>query len=124
MREMIFQYPGDDAVSIEGGQVNAKKIGVVGKPGPGIGIKGTRGARLIAEGLTIERMGQAFEGREGSKLFVTDAEVKDVGLVAEAKKKEMRYGPVRIDLNKVTITNAKLRVAQRGITDRSELPTT
>ncbi|MBP7513765.1 MAG: CotH kinase family protein [Flavobacteriales bacterium] len=107
MREMIFQYPGDDAVSIEGGQVNAKKIAVAGKPGPGIGIKGTRGARLIAEGLTIERMGQAFEGREGSKLFVTDAEVKDVDLVAEAKKKEMRYGPVVIELNKVTITNAK-----------------
>jgi hypothetical protein len=33
--------------------------------------------------------------------------VKDVDLVAEAKKKEMRYGPVRIELNKVTITNAK-----------------
>lgn len=107
MREMIFQHPGDDALSIEGGQVNAKKVAVVGKPGPGIGIKGTRGARLIAEGLSIEQMSQAFEGREGSKLFVTDAQVKDVDLVAEAKKKEMRYGPVRIDLNKVTITNAK-----------------
>ena len=107
VRETIFQHPGDDAISVEGGTAMLKKIGAFGRAGSGIGIKGTRAARVIAEGVTIEQMGMALEGREGSKLFITDGSVKDVGLVAEAKKKEMRYGPVRIDLTKVTITNAK-----------------
>ena len=105
MREIIFQGPGDDAISVEGGTATLKKISAFG--GAGIGIKGTRGARIIAENITIEGMKTGFEGREGAKLFITDASVKDVALVAEAKKKEMRYGPVRIELKKVTITNAK-----------------
>ncbi len=112
MSGTVFQQPGDDAISIEGGQVNAKKVGVLGGSGSGIAVKGTRGARLIAEGLTVAGMGQALEGREGAKLFVTDGSVKDVALVAEAKKKEMRYGPVRIELNKVIITNAKAEFKQ------------
>ena len=107
MRETVFQHPGDDAISVEGGTATLKKIGAFGRAGSGIGIKGTRAARVIAEGVTIEQMGMGFEGREGSKLFITDGAVKDVALVAEAKKKEMRYGPVRIELNKVTITTAK-----------------
>ena len=107
IRETIFQHPGDDAVSVEGGTATLKKIGAFGRTGSGIGIKGTRGARIIAEGVTIEQMGTGFEGREGAKLFITDGSVRDVDLVADAKKKEMRYGPVRIDLNKVAITNAK-----------------
>lgn len=107
IQETVFQHPGDDAVSVEGGTATLKKIGAFGRDGSGDGIKGTRAARVIAEGVTIEHMGMGFEGREGSKLFITDGSVKDVGLVAEAKKKEMRYGSVRIDLTKVTVTNAK-----------------
>lgn len=107
VRETIFQHPSDDAISVEGGAATLKKVGAFGRAGSGIGIKGTRAARIIVEGVTIEQMGMGFEGREGSKLFITDGSVKDVELVAEAKKKEMRYGPVRIELNKVTIINAK-----------------
>jgi hypothetical protein len=107
VRETIFQHPGDDAVSVEGGAATLKKIGAFGRTGSGVGIKGTRSTRIIAEGVSIEQMGMAFEGREGAKLFITDGRVEGVDLVAEAKKNEMRYGPVRIDLTKVTITNAK-----------------
>ncbi len=107
LSESIFQRPGDDAVSVEGGVATMKKVGAFGRTGSGIAFKGSRGARIVAEHSTIEQMKVAFEGREGAKLFITDGSVKDVSLVAEAKKKEMRYGPVRIELNKVTITRAK-----------------
>ena len=42
-------------------------------------------------------------------LAIANSSVSDVDVAAEAKKYEMRYGPVRIDLDKVTITNAKQR---------------
>jgi hypothetical protein len=103
--DCVFQAANDDALSTEGGSLKCKNVVVVG--GSGIALKGSRGARIIADDPSIERMATAFEGREGAKLFITGGSVKDVEQVAEAKKKEMRYGPVRIELNKVTITNAK-----------------
>lgn len=100
-----FKAAADDAISSEGGVLRIKQAVVVG--GSGIALKGSRGARIIAEAISIERMATAFEGREGAKLDVTKAAIKNVGLIGEAKKKELRYGPVRIELRELTITNAK-----------------
>ncbi len=49
----------------------------------------------------------AFEGREGSKLTISNGRVADVGRLAEAKKAEMRYGPVRIELKNVKVAGVK-----------------
>ena len=100
-----FAAAHDDAVSCEGGSFSGKDLNV--RSSSGIAFKGTKAARITVERFEVLRSGSAFEGREGSKLFMSNGKIDAVDRVAEAKKKEMRYGPVRIDLNKVTITNAK-----------------
>ena len=107
LRSTTFHHPADDAVSVEGGAIAMQQVGIIGRAGSGIAVKGSRHARITANGTTVERMKVAFEGREGAKCYFTAGSVKEVDLVAEAKKHEMRYGPVRMELNKVSITNAK-----------------
>lgn len=100
-----FAVAHDDAISCEGGGLSAKGVNI--RSAMGIALKGTRAARITLDGFEVLRSGAGFEGREGSKLYVSNGRIEEVDLVAEAKKKEMRYGPVRIDLTKVTITSAK-----------------
>ncbi|MBL0043491.1 MAG: CotH kinase family protein [Flavobacteriales bacterium] len=107
MTDVIFELAKDDAISVEGGIAELNKIGIGGRDGSGVGVKGSKGARITVTNLNLNKMSTAFEGREGAKLSITNARVEEVDQVVEAKKSEMRYGPVRVDLKKVTITNAK-----------------
>lgn len=100
-----FSKAGDDAVSAEGGLLHLEDTDVFGAGG--IALKASKSAHLDATGLRIRSCKQAIEGREGSMMKVSGGAVKDVELVAELKKDEMRYGPVRLALEKVSIAEAK-----------------
>jgi hypothetical protein len=102
-----FEWAKDDAISVEGGIADLKKISIGGGDGSGVGIKGTKGARITCADLNLDKMSVAFEGREGSKLIISNGRVADVGRLAEAKKAEMRYGPVRIELKNVKVVDVK-----------------
>jgi len=103
----VFDGAQDDGISADGGMVTVKDTELRGVAG--IALKGEKGARISADGLRVAKCREALEGREGAKLAIANSSVSDVDVAAEAKKYEMRYGPVRIDLDKVTITNAKQR---------------
>ena len=104
LEEVNFELSADDAISVEGGTASLKRIAIGG--GGGIGVKGTKNAQITIEDLKLDRMAAAFEGREGSMISVLNGIVEEVGLIAEAKEREMRYGAVTIELEKVSITNA------------------
>ncbi|HMU13689.1 MAG: CotH kinase family protein [Bacteroidetes bacterium] len=103
----LFGQAQDDAVTAEGGALTLKETAL--RDVAGIAVKGEKGARITADRLDVARCGVAFEGREGGKLTIANSTVADAGVAAEAKKYEMRYGPVRIELNKVVITSAGQR---------------
>ena len=102
-----MELAGDDAISVEGGSADLKGIAIGGWDDSGVGVKATKSARVTVSDLDMDVMATAFEGREGARLTVTKADVRTVGLVALAKKKEMRYGPVVIELNNLDIKEAK-----------------
>ena len=95
----VFSGAYDDAVSAEGGQVDATDVEIQGAAG--IALKAVKGARVMAVDLRVVRSGTAFEGGEGALLQVKGLRLEAVPRVAEARKEEMRYGPVRIILDKV-----------------------
>ena len=99
LAQVVFGDAHDDALSAEGGLVNAKAVEV--RSARGIAIKAIKGARVQAEEVQVLRSGTGFEGREGARLQVTGLRLDAVERVAEAKKEELRYGPVKIDLTKV-----------------------
>ncbi|MCB9184777.1 MAG: CotH kinase family protein [Flavobacteriales bacterium] len=103
--QCAFADAADDAVSAEGGVLRLEDNDVFGAGG--IAVKATKSARIDATGLRIRSCKQAFEGREGSVVKVSGGAVKSIELVAELKKDEMRYGPVRLALEKVSIAEAK-----------------
>ncbi len=105
--DLLLELAGDDAISVEGGSADLKGIAIGGWDDSGVGVKASKSARVTVSDLDMDVMATAFEGREGARLTVTKADVRTVGLVALAKKKEMRYGPVVIELNKLAITEAK-----------------
>jgi len=104
LEDVIFELSADDAISINGGAASLKKIAIGG--GGGIGVKGAKSAQITIDGLKLDRMATAFEGREGSRISVSNGALESVGLVAEAKEREMRYGAVTIELLKVSIVKA------------------
>lgn len=106
--DVDFDRVGDDAISVEGGSAVLQKIAVAGIEGSGSGVKGTKAANITLTRAILKNMGRAFEGREGTQLAATDVEARNVGLVAEAKKAEMRYGPVKMDFKKVHVLNVSV----------------
>lgn len=107
MKDVTFELMSDDAISIEGGSATMEKVFVGGGAGQGIGVKGMKSARITIADLHVDKMGKAIEGREGAHITVTNGDVQEVELVVDAQKKEMRYGAAVIELNKVTIEQAK-----------------
>src|SRR6185295_7872137 len=105
--DAVFELAADDALSVEGGSLDGKGIFIGGGDHSGVGVKGTKSARITVKDLKLDKMSIAFEGRDGARLSLSDGKVDSVEQIVEAKKKEMRYGPVKIDLTNVTITNAK-----------------
>jgi len=104
LSNVTFGHAGDDAISVEGGSARLEKITIA--DGKGVGVKGTKAAQIMAEHMELDNMGVAFEGREGSRLTVKNGRVEMIKRVAEAKKAEMRYGPVVITLEDVAVKDA------------------
>ncbi|MEO8590197.1 MAG: CotH kinase family protein [Flavobacteriales bacterium] len=105
--DVTFALPADDAVSVEGGSAKLERVNITGRDGSGVGVKGIKSALITTMDVKMGRMSIAFEGRDGSALTVTNAQLENVGLVADAKKSEMRYGPVKIELTKVSVAKAE-----------------
>ena len=100
-----FSGAADDAVSIDGGQARMEGIEVFGAKG--IAVKAVKSGRIVAQDLRVRGVKQAIEGREGASIEVDGGAINGVELIAEAKKDEMRYGPVTVNLKKVAISDAK-----------------
>jgi CotH kinase protein len=107
LKNVNFELAADDAFSAEGGVASFEGISIGGGDASGVGIKGTKGARITVVDMKLDKMEVAFEGREGAKLTIVNAEVEEVVRLAEAKKADMRYGPVRIDMKNVKVSGVK-----------------
>ena len=88
----------DDAISIEGGDAELEKVFVGGKRSPGIALKGVKGARIGATDLHVQEMAKVIEGREGARISVIGMVAESATVVADAQKREMRYGPVTVEI--------------------------
>ncbi|HRH37378.1 MAG TPA: right-handed parallel beta-helix repeat-containing protein [Flavobacteriales bacterium] len=100
-----FERAKDDAISVEGGEAKLSKIDIdrIG----GVGVKATKLAKVEAQGLSIHDAKTACEGREAAHVHISGSRVDDVELISLAKKREMRYGPVVIELDKVDVKGVK-----------------
>ncbi|MBK8497402.1 MAG: hypothetical protein IPL52_00965 [Flavobacteriales bacterium] len=112
MNDATFELAHDDAISIEGGSAALNKVFIGG--GKGIGVKGTKGAHVTATDLHIDRMGKGLEGRQGARMQVSTMDAQEVPVIADAQKREMRYGPVAIELKglKADATDASYEVGE------------
>ncbi len=104
-----FLDAADDAVSLEGGMADLRDVQV--QRNAGVGVKGVKGARITLGAFDIAGSAVAFEGREGSNLTATDGTVTSVGLAVDAREREMRYGPVKVELARVALVKVEKEVA-------------
>ncbi len=98
--ELRFLGAADDAASFHGGGGHFTGVRIEGATG--MGVKATDRAQMQLKDLTIARCGTGVEAREGSTVAVVAGRI-DAGRAAHAGKDEVRYGPVSIELQEVTV---------------------
>lgn len=96
-----FSDAADDAVSLAGGTTLCENVVIA--TAHGIGLKATVLARITAREVRITGTTQALEGRDGAWIQMQGGAIENAGRLGEAKKSEMRYGPVRLVLSDVRI---------------------
>ncbi|MBV6403719.1 MAG: CotH kinase family protein [Flavobacteriales bacterium] len=98
--DLRFLGAADDAVSVHGAGGHFTGLRVEGAAG--LGLKATDLAQVQVEDLAMDRCGTGVDAREGASVSVRKGRIT-AGRVAHAGKDEVRYGPVRIDLQEVTV---------------------
>ena len=107
MNASAFTNASDDAISVVGGSAQLTNVSI--DRSHGVALKATTLAQVSSTGTRITDAMLAFEGREGAQLVVEGGMIARVGRIGEVKKSEMRYGPVRLELKRVEVKDAKER---------------
>lgn len=106
-----FEGAGDDALTIEGGSLQLNNGWVAGAAG--IGVKALLGARVEMDASAIEAAGTGVEAGQAAYLRMTGGALQAPRSV-HAGKAELRYGPVRVELQKVRGVDAATVKCGRG----------
>ncbi|QQR85779.1 MAG: CotH kinase family protein [Flavobacteriales bacterium] len=104
VRACRFQDAADDALSIEGGVLDAKECEFT--RAKGIGVKATSGAVMKFNNVRMAHVGQGIEVRAGSSVHAKGGSIEAVHAAVVAGKASMRDGAARVVLDGVKLTAA------------------
>ena len=100
MLDCAFGGAKDDAVTIIGGEADLRDVSITGALG--IALKAELGARVTASGVDIRRSDKGIEGATAASVKAAGA-VRNCRLAVHAERDALRYGPVRIELERMEL---------------------